>query len=257
MESKATRRPDQSSALSSLIQQHHLGDEAIRSYRSAFEGHPARFVLLEDFLAPTVADRLSRFLDNEAEFAPEYGLYSVDDRQVTKGEWESADEEERFFSFSKLLGAPQEFQLSDNSLTYLQFRSTFQSNDDMRRFFQKVTGMELAASADFGSHSMQAGDFLKSHDDDNRNRVLALVLYLSPAWKPEFGGSLKISDADGNESTVDAKYNSLVAFDTRAGTTHRVEPISEAAGTRKRLTIGGWDHSPTDGASRLRHDVDE
>jgi Rps23 Pro-64 3,4-dihydroxylase Tpa1-like proline 4-hydroxylase len=56
---------------------------------------------------------------------------------------------------------------------------------------------------------------------------------------------------------VDAKYNSLVAFDTRAGTTHRVVPISEAAGTRKRLTIGGWDHSPTDGASRLRHDVDE
>ena len=74
-------------------------------------------------------------------------------------------------------------------------------------------------SDDFGSHSMTAGDFLKQHDDNNRNRRLALVLYLSPDWKPEYGGSLKIADPAGDgESTVAANYNSLVAFDTLAGT---------------------------------------
>lgn len=76
------------------------------------------------------------------------------------------------------------------------------------------------------------------------DRRLALVLYLSPDWKPEYGGNLKILDPDGNESTVEAKYNSLVAFDTLAGTTHCVVPVAEAAGTRKRLTIGGWYHTP-------------
>lgn len=231
-------------SLTALVQQQHLGDEATRVYRSRFEADPSRFVVLEDFLQPDVAEQLSRFLDMEADFAAEYGLYGVDDRPVDEGEWLAANENERFFRFSKIAGTRREFQLSDNSLTYVRFRTTFQRDDQLRRFFEAVTGLELAASDDFGSHSMSAGDFLKAHDDDNRNRRLALVLYLSPAWGPEYGGSLKIVDADGRESTVEARYNSLVAFDTRAGTSHYVMPIAEAAGDRRRLTIGGWYHAP-------------
>ena len=231
-------------SLTSLIQEQHHGDGAARVYRSAFEAQPARFLVLEDFLVPAVAERLSRFLAGEAEFASEYGLYGIDDRPITEEEWNAAREEERFFRFSKLVGTRPEFQMSDNSLTYLRLRSTFQNNDDLRRLFEDATGIELAASADFGSHSMAAGDFLKEHDDDNRNRRLALVLYLSPDWKPEYGGSLKIVDSDGNEYTVEATYNSLVAFDTRAGTSHYVVPVRDAAGARKRLTIGGWYHDP-------------
>ena len=232
------------SSLKSLVQQQHLTDEAIAAYRSSFESNPARFVVLEDFLVPVTAERLSRFLDSEADFAIEYGLYGIDDRPVGEAEWTAADEQARFFRFSKLVGTNPEFQLSDNSLTYLRFRSTFQRDAGLRSFFASITGMGLAASDDFGSHSMAAGDFLKSHDDDNRNRVLALVLYLSPGWQPEYGGNLEIVDPDGRATTVDPTFNSLVAFDTRAGTSHRVVPISEQAGDRKRLTIGGWYHSP-------------
>ncbi|MDP8908479.1 MAG: 2OG-Fe(II) oxygenase [Chloroflexota bacterium] len=232
------------SSLTSLVQEQHHGDDAVRVYRSAFEDEPARFFVLEDFLVPAIAERLSRFLAREAQFAKEYGLYGIDDRPVSEEEWNAADEQERFFRFSKLFGTRREFQMSDNSLTYLRLRSTFQNNDDLRQFFEAATGIELAASGDFGSHSMGTGDFLKEHDDDNRNRRLALVLYLSPDWKPDYGGSLKIVDRDGNESTVEASYNSLVAFDTRAGTSHYVVPIADAAGTRKRLTIGGWYHDP-------------
>lgn len=47
-----------------------------------------------------------------------------------------------------------------------------------------------------------------------------------------------------NESTVEATYNSLVVFDTRAGTKHYVVPIADGVGERKRLTIGGWYHEP-------------
>ena len=213
-------------------------------YRSAFEAQPARYFVVEDFLVPAVAERLSRFLGSEADFATEYGLYGIDDRPVSAEEWMAADARARFFRFSKLVGTPPEFQLSDNSLAYLRLRSTFQGSDELRRFFEAATGIELAKSADFGSHSMGAGDFLNAHDDDNRNRRLALVVYLSPDWKADYGGSLKIVDGDGNESTVEARYNSLVAFDTRAGTTHYVVPIADAAGTRRRLTIGGWYHDP-------------
>ena len=232
------------SAFTSLVQPQHQDDEAVAVYRSLFASRPARFVVIEDFLATAVAERLSRFLADEAQFATEYGLYEVEDRPVTEQEWTAADDSRRFFRFSKLVGARPGFSMSDNSLTYLRFRSAFQKDEGLRRFFEAVTEIELSASSDFGSHAMGAGDFLRSHDDDNRNRRLAIVLYLSPQWRPEFGGSLKIVDRDGVESTVEAAYNSLVAFDTLAQTTHHVVPISEAAGTAKRLTIGGWYHRP-------------
>ena len=232
------------SSLTSLIQQQHVGDDARRVYRSAFEANAARYFVVEDFLVPAVAERLSRFLGSEADFATEYGLYGIDDRPVGEEEWTAADEQQRFFRFSKLVGTRPEFQMSDNSLTYLRLRSTFQSNDDLRTLFEAATGIALARSDDFGSHSMGAGDFLKAHDDDNRNRRLALVLYLSPDWSGDDGGSLKIVDPDGNESTIEAKYNSLVAFDTRAKTTHYVVRIADSVGPRKRLTIGGWYHDP-------------
>lgn len=231
-------------SLTALVQPQHLDDEATRAYRARFEASPARFVVLEDFLVPGVAERLSRFLDGEAEFATEYGLYGIDDRRVDEREWLAADDAARFFRFAKNVGTRPEFQLSDNALTYLRFRTTFQRSDELRALFEAMTGLELAASDDFGSHSMQAGDFLRTHDDDNRNRRLALVLYLSPGWRPEFGGSLEVVDGDGEASIVEARFNSLVAFDTRAGTTHRVLPISDAAGERRRLTIGGWYHRP-------------
>jgi hypothetical protein len=233
------------SPLTALVEPHHLTDDAVAAYRSEFQSSPARHVVLKDFLKLAVAERLSRFLDTEAEYATEHGLFGID-QGVDEHQWNAADESSRFFRFSKLVGTQPQYQLSENALTYLRFRSTFQTDAELRGFFAAITGMDLGASDDFGSHSMRAGDFLKHHDDDNRNRVLALVLYLSPEWKREYGGTLKIVEPSGSELTVDATYNSLVAFDTRAGTSHYVVPISPDAGTRKRLTIGGWYHEPAE-----------
>jgi hypothetical protein len=230
--------------LAALVQSQHLQSDALASYRSTFQSHPARFVVIEDFLVPEIAKRLSEFLRNEAEFESEFGLYSAEEHKVDESVWSAAPEDERFFRYGRLVGTAPEFQFSPNSIAYLQFRNAFQNDDNLRRFFEETTGLELARSDDFGSHSMGAGDFLKEHDDNNRNRRLALVLYLSPEWKSEFGGSLHISRPGGEESIVVPEYNSIVAFDTLAGTTHSVEPISRAAAQDRRVTIGGWYHSP-------------
>ena len=229
--------------LSTWIQPQHLQEDVLFSYRKSFEEHPARFVVLKQFLTDPMAERLAKFLKDEAEFRSEYGLYSVEDEAVSEEKWQVATDEDRFFRLSKITGAPPQYRLSPNMLTYLQFRRAFQT-EGFKSFFEELSGMELGWSDDFGSHSMKAGDFLRAHNDDNRNRRIALVIYLTPGWEPAFGGTLNIVDAQGRASKVEAEYNSMVVFDVAAGTTHFVEPIDPAAADRTRLTIGGWYHKP-------------
>src|SRR5258705_6526887 len=106
--------------LESWIQLQHLEDQALEDYRKSFTSHPARLVVIKDFLASSVADRLSRFLANEGEFNPEYGLYSTEGA-VRAEAWSLADDQDRFFRYRKLVGTQPQFQMSPNALTYLQF----------------------------------------------------------------------------------------------------------------------------------------
>ena len=89
---------------------------------------------------------------------------------------------------------------------------------------------------------MVEGDFLRPHSDNNRNRQIAVVLYLSPGWDASWGGALHVVDSYGEDTTIAPDYNSLVAFDVLTDSEHYVTPITAAARTRSRLTIGGWYH---------------
>lgn len=227
--------------LGSWIQPQHLQDRALEQYRNAFTSHPARLVVIKDFLLPQVADRLSCFLSNEAEFRPEYGLYSIEGA-VREEDWLRAADGDRLFRLGKLVGAPPQFQTSPNALTYLQFRMTFQ-RPEFKAFFEAVAGMGLGASDDFGAHAMAEGDLLRPHSDDNRNRQLALVIYLTPGWKREFGGLLRVVHRDGAFTDVEPEYNSIIAFDVLTAPAHYVSPIRTAdRGPTRRLSIGGWYH---------------
>ena len=67
---------------------------------------------------------------------------------------------------------------------------------------------------------MIQGDFLRPHSDDNRNRHLALVIYLSPGWEADFGGELHMVDQEGHDTALPPVYNSLVAFDVLTDSQH-------------------------------------
>ena len=230
--------------LASWIQPQHLEDPALERYRHAFASHPARLVVIQDFLVPQVADRLSRFLVHEAAFKPEYGLYSIEGA-VTEEARRQASEEDRFFRLGKLVGTSPQFQTSPNALTYLQFRMTFQ-RPEVKAFFETIADMPLGWSDDFGAHSMSRGDFLRPHSDDNRNRQLALVIYLTPAWQRAFGGVLRVVHKDGSFTDVEPEYNSLIAFDVLSAPAHLVSPIQgQTPEHPPRLSIGGWYHQPT------------
>lgn len=230
--------------LAAWIQPHHLQKNNTDEYKHCFVTNPLRAVILKQFLRDSVAERLTRFLRNEANYCPEYGLYSTGDDPATEQAWRCADEKDRFFRFSKLIGADAQHRMSPNMLTYLQFRKAFQL-PSFREFFENISGMSLAWSDEFGSHAMRATDFLRSHDDNNRNRAISLVIYLSPDWRPDFGGALNLLDGQGRRIKIDPEYNSMVVFDVAAGTSHFVDPISSDAGDFVRLTIGGWYHKPS------------
>lgn len=230
-------------SLAAWIQPRHLESERLATYRRSFQDHPARVVVLKQFLQDSVAERLSRFLRDEAQFGLEYGLYSTGDEAAEEQAWLAAEPENRFFRFSKLLAVRPEHRMSPNAFTYLRFRKAFQ-DPAFKIFFQELSGMQLGWSDDFGAHSMANGDFLKAHSDDNRSRRLALVIYLSPDWRRDFAGALNVVDGEGRRTCIEAEYNSMVVFDVAAGTLHFVDPISPCAGQVRRLTIGGWYHRP-------------
>ena len=228
--------------LETWISPEHLDQETLRRYRGLLADDPARIVVVRNFLQAKVADTLAGFLSSAAEFEVEHGLYSVDGG-VSIERWREAPEEDRFFRFGKMSGVKPAAALSDEALAYMRFRS-FLAGDAFRDYMQALSGIEIGPSDNFGAHAHGVGDFLKDHDDSDKGRRLAVVLYLTRGWKPEHGGELVMVEPSGTPRGFEAEYNSIAVFDTLAGTTHRVEPVLETAGSLVRRTIGGWFPGP-------------
>jgi Rps23 Pro-64 3,4-dihydroxylase Tpa1-like proline 4-hydroxylase len=226
------------SATGGAIQSRHLSVAALDEYRTAFAHHPARLVVVREFLERDLACKLSHFLTREAEYYTEYGVYSVDDA-VDEAAFEAADETDRFFRMNKLAETKPEFRMSLNALAYLKFRSTL-GQPAFISFFETISRQPLRSTDDVGVHSMGVGDFLRPHSDANKDRQLAFVIYLSEDWSPEFGGLLEVLDRDGSITRVVPEFNSVVAFDVLAESQHLITPINDEADTSTRVTIGGW-----------------
>ena len=93
---------------------------------------------------PDIASKLSAFLGSEALFARQHGLYSADDREVDEDEWRSADDEDRFFRFSKLVGASRSFSSATTPSRISNFARPSRRTMTYGRYFEEVTGIPLA-----------------------------------------------------------------------------------------------------------------
>jgi hypothetical protein len=196
---------------------------------------------LRDFLREDRAETLHAFLTQNAEYETKYGIYSKEE-PVDGDTWLAAPDSDRFFKFHQLKGILPAARLSPATLAYMQFRAAF-ADPAFRGFFESITGLELRHDReDIGVHAFHAGDYLRSHDDDNRNRKLAMVIYLTPVWNSGLGGALNVVESNDRVTEVTAEYNSIVMFDVEADATHHVTMVAEAAGELARRTIGGWYH---------------
>ena len=73
-----------------------------------------------------------------------------------------------------------------------------------------------------------------SHDGEQKNyRVLNLLYYITPDWKPENGGNLELWDEDVTEPVeIPSLFNRLVLMSTNDKSWHSVNEV-KAAGTRR------------------------
>lgn len=84
-----------------------------------------------------------------------------------------------------------------------------------------------------GISMMTLGDFLNphidnSHDSDrHRYRTLNLLYYVTPDWKPEYGGNLELWDENVREAeTIPSKFNRFVIMETNRNSWHSVSPVT-------------------------------
>lgn len=109
-----------------------------------------------------------------------------------------------------------------------------------------------------GVSVMARGDFLNphidnSHDGDNKLfRVLNLLLYVSPAWSAECGGSLELWDPAVRVATpIEARCGRLVIMQTDRTSWHSVNAVSSER-PRQCLSSYFFAPEPADGG-RYRH----
>ena len=121
---------------------------------------------------------------------------------------------------------------------------TFAFQDE--RVIQKVaeiTGIKNAVGDPHlyagGLSAMERGHFLNphidnSHDGEQKNyRVLNLLYYVTPEWKPENGGNLELWDEEVTTSVeIPSLFNRLVLMSTNAKSWHSVNEV-KAAGPRR------------------------
>ena len=122
----------------------------------------------------------------------------------------------------------------------------FLNSDAFLDFTRSVTDEPSIRFADAQATRFDPGHFLTGHDDavTGKNRRVAYVISLSPAWRPDWGGCLQFMNALGNiEEAYTPTYNALCMF--RVPSDHSVSIVAPFAGA-SRYSITGWLRSGAD-----------
>lgn len=107
-------------------------------------------------------------------------------------------------------------------------------------FARRLTGAADIEWADAQATRYGPGHFLTRHDDSSgaRNRRVAYVMNLTPAWSTDWGGQLQFIDADGHIARAFVPtFNAINLFTVPQ--LHAVSVVAPFA-TVPRYSITGW-----------------
>jgi SM-20-related protein len=204
-------------------------------------------VEVQNFLAPSFAERLYQILDRKTAWELAYlgdsGLVSIPLAQVDRMgvEERSALEEAVMsrvrrafqFRFCRFPVSPEQRAAFEDMLG--GFAGEF------ARRARALTGDISISRVDVQATYYSPGSFLMDHDDSLRtqNRRCAYVIHLAREWRPEWGGEMELLSPDGQTVVrrMTPEFNRLVLI--RTPQLHRVTMVSEAA-KEKRYALHGW-----------------
>ena len=227
--------------LETWIRPQHLTDESLARYGAEYESAPIPCIQLRNFLQPSVAENLSGFLAEDAEYEDVYCL-RVPDKRVSRSVWLAAKDSNRLSKYSRVTGT-RSGSGGINSLVYIKFSNAV-ADRRFIAFFERIAKTPLGPLQAVGGKAFGAADFLRPHNDQGFDRRLAFIIYLNPRWRPTYGGRLCLRGGNGERMTIEAEYNSLVVFDVNGHKAHHITTVEEVAENERRVTVGGWIKNP-------------
>jgi Rps23 Pro-64 3,4-dihydroxylase Tpa1-like proline 4-hydroxylase len=136
-------------------------------------------------------------------------------------------------------------------------------SDAFASFLSDITGETIFVDPSFhggGFHQAGDGGFLDMHTDFNIHplqrqwyRMVNVLLYLNPDWRPEYGGHLLIKARPSDEPrAITPACNRAVIMATNESTYHGFRPMTLPAGvTRRSIAAYGYKEIP-EGSAQVR-----
>ncbi len=206
-------------------------------------------IQIQRLLTKESAQRMHACLTQETEYGLSFdggddidtrtGLTPQERQEITKAAWRRASAGGFHFLYDK-------HTLSQHGETYRDPKhywasvTAFLNGPEFLGLTRQVTGLDQIALADAQATLYRPGQFLTIHNDDKPgpNRLVAYVLSLTTAWRPEWGGLLEFIGEDGQvEAGYVPNFNSLRLF--RIPTKHCVSHVAPYANAG-RYSITGW-----------------
>ena len=233
--------------LEKWIQPQHLTPEAVAQTRAKFEAHPSHIARLSHFLHAEKIEKLSRLVREDVTYRRMRGIFDGSHRQISEEEFAATKDEDRFFQMNQMekLRLKEGVKPSLDVLFYVKFQEFFY-DARFAAFLRALTGLDLVAPSTFLINSLEKGDFIRAHNDvhtQRHMRRLGFILYLSPDWKPEYGGALRVTSHQNNNSMWEVEYNAFAFFDVLGHKEHEVYAVLPAAPI-PRVSFNGWFAGP-------------
>lgn len=198
-----------------IVERLDAGGETIRSDFESDKSIKTKFCAIDDLLPAEVAEEISRA------FPASGKMRLLDSFREKKYTSKSLDQ------FDELIA----------DITF-----AFQDERVLNKVAE-LTGIEDAVGDPHlyagGISAMERGHFLQphldnSHDGEQKNyRVLNLLYYITPGWKPENGGNLELWDEDVTRPVeIPSLFNRLVLMSTNDKSWHSVNEV-KADDTRR------------------------
>ena len=184
--------------MTAVIDPRHLMPETITEYRARYAGHASHILSVPEFLTANTALIIARFLGEQVPWLTTYHISSRG--SVDRDAWDAAPAGDRFFKAGLLEAHVAAAAKGRDADAYRKLTAAFHSHRFLS-WLEAVTAFRLGRLR-LVARAFRKHEYAGAHIDDAGDRRLAWTLYLTPRWRPSFGGMLELKGRGGDFSLM-------------------------------------------------------